>query len=236
MRITYFILGIFLIHGLLKPLEGQNVQRVIHKNQFEQYLDSLHRKFNINKDIPEQYELQCLIALSYFPELKDDHIVFLPKKIRTTMATRPHADAIFYQKEKRTYQIFINNLIENKDGINFDDVPFNAQIGLIGHELGHVADYKQKNMIRILANGIAYVLSSSYRKAFEANVDNITIEHGLGWQLHAFADFVFNDARISKSYQSFKESNYPSPQRYEEWLKEYPGLYEEKSIEKTFDD
>ncbi len=215
-------------------MDAKQVSKYFKKADYENEVDSLREKFGANKLIPEQYEVEILIALSYFPELKDVHILFMPKKLKTTMACRPGADAIIASKQNRIYRIFINNHIKTKDGINYDDVPFNARIGLIGHELGHVVDYMQKSMVRIIGNGIAYVLSDSYRKAFEADVDQIAVEHGLGWQLYAFSHFVWNKADVDESYLEFKEDNYPSPNRFRTWLKEHPELYPLKTIEKTF--
>lgn len=235
MHRSYPILTLLFVFLLINPSSGQNVKKNIPSSTYRDHLDSLRAEFGENKEIPEKYELQCLIALSYYPGLKDIHIVFVPKEIRTTMATRPRPDAIYRKKVNRTYRVFINNVIKSKNGINFDEIPFNAQVGLIGHELGHIVDYNQKSMLCIIANGIAYVLSSDYRKAFEINVDKIAIEHGLGWQLYAFSDFVFNKARISESYREFKKENYPSPQQYKKWLKNYPELYQEKTIKKTFE-
>ncbi len=214
--------------------EAKQVKKYFHRADHEMAVDSLREYFGEHKIMPEEYELEILIALSYFPELRDVNIIFLPKKIKTTMACRPSMDAIFKDKEKRVYRIFINNLLEGKNGVNYDDVPFNARIGLVGHELGHVVDYMQKSMLRIIGNGIGYVMSDTYRKSFEANVDKITVERGLGWQQYAFASFVRNKANVNESYLEFKENNYPSPKRFKGWMQKFPDLYPLKTIEKTF--
>lgn len=233
-RLLTFIL-ILTLTSSLSLANAKKVQKLFREQDYSIHLDSLRAEYSANKVIPEEYELEILIALSYYPELKDVPIVFMPKKIKTTMATRPRMDGIYYSREKRTYRILINNFIESKDGINYNDVPFNARIGLIGHELGHVVDFMQKSMLRIISNGVAYVLNSPYRKNFEAKVDQITIEHGLGWQLYAFSYFVFHQTDITDDYLDFKEDNYPAPERYEEWLSDYPHLYKQEAVEERFD-
>lgn len=233
-KLLTFIL-IITLTGSFSLANAKKVQKLFREKDETLHLDSLRTEYGINKVIPEEYELEILIALSYYPDLKDITIAFIPKRLKTTMATRPRMDAIYQTRDKRTYRIFINNFIESNNGINYDDVPFNARIGLIGHELGHVVDYMKKSMIRVIGNGVAYVLNSHYRKTFEANVDQITIEHGLGWQLYAFSYFVFNHVDIAEDYLEFKKNNYPNPERYEEWLRDYPNLYKQEAVEEIFE-
>ncbi|MFO8055287.1 MAG: hypothetical protein R6U19_09035 [Bacteroidales bacterium] len=213
-----------------------DVKRHFSREDYTKHLDSLRDEFGINKEIHEEYELETLLALSYFPELKDIHIIFKPRYIKTTMAAIPRIDAIFSSRTKRTYHIFINKFIEDSSSLNFDSVPFNARIGLIGHELGHIIDYQEKSSVRIMANGLAYVFNSSFRKTLEAKVDQITIEHGLGWQLYDFVNFLYNEAAVEKKYLHFKILNYPKPDNYKTWLSEYPDLYDPNKLEKTFSD
>ena len=220
LKYTLIILSIFFLWP--HSQKATEVIKYFKKEDYIRHLDSLKDEFGSNKSIPEEYELECLIALSYYPELKNVTIEFIPGELKTTMAARPRIDAIFNSKSERTYRIFINNSIEDSSGINYEDVPFNARIGLIGHELGHITDYEQKSMFRIILNGIGYISNSTYRKNFEKNVDQITIDHGLGYQLYAFSFFVFHGANIGSDYLDFKKENYPSLKNYKMWLKEHP--------------
>jgi hypothetical protein len=97
------------------------------------------------------YEPQCLIALAYYPELKDCKIGFLYSNISTTMSCRPSIKSLIIGE--REYQIFINDY-SDFEGILLQDVPLNAQIGIIGHEIAHILDYEDRNLAGIIQIGI----------------------------------------------------------------------------------
>ncbi|MFW6020342.1 MAG: hypothetical protein ACOCPM_07145 [Bacteroidales bacterium] len=202
--------------------KGATAKGFYEKENYTQHLDSLRDTFSYKKTIPGKYELECLIALSFYPELKDVSIEFVDKNIKTTMAARPRADAIFKQQPGRVYRIFINNNVRDSIGLSYDKVPFNARIGIIGHELAHIVDYENKSIFQIMLNGIAYISSSTFRKNFEKDIDQITIDRGLGYQLYAFSDFLFHKADVNPAYLDFKKKNYPLPKNYRTWLIKHP--------------
>ena len=127
------------------------------------------------------------------------------------MVTRPKPSFIFMRRENRTYVIYINNSTKRVKGVLLDTVPFNAQVGVIGHELAHVVDYSEKSNIQILGNGIGY-LFHGWRQNFEHSIDIIAIEHGFVWQLYEYSDFILNKSNASDKYKEYKRENYFSPE------------------------
>jgi hypothetical protein len=100
------------------------------------------------------------------------------------------------------------------------DVPFNAQIGVIGHELGHIIDYEKRTKSGIFARGIDY-LSHKRKKAFEYKIDSITIEKGLGWQLYEWAQYSMIDNKIStEEYKKYKRETYMQPEMIRKYMNE----------------
>lgn len=73
--------------------------------------------------------------------------------------------------------------------ILFQNLPFNAQIGVIGHELGHVVEFSCMATIKIVEHAASNV-SSKYIDHFEFKTDSICITHGLGYQLLAWSTYV----------------------------------------------
>ena len=165
-----------------------------------------------HKKLDESYQKQAMIAMSYFPELKGTRIEFVRKDIKTTMASRPALGFLFRKKAKRTYRIFIDNNVKNEKGLLLSDVPFNAQVGIIGHELAHVVDYKEKTAGGIILTGIGY-LFHPFRKKLERKVDEITIAHGLGHQVKEFSEYVLKDDRVSEKYKKYKRKIYYKPKQ-----------------------
>lgn len=163
-------------------------QKVV-KNFDPSHIDSaefnnLMQEYGQNKELPEGYEKQALIALSYFPELKHVNIVFKFKKKTSPLMAKPaFLDVIIKSPHNRTYYIIISSETSKYlKHIQFDTLSFNAQIGVLGHELSHVSDFSQRGFWGILQIAFGN-LSSKWLDKFEYNTDRKTIDHGLGWQL-----------------------------------------------------
>lgn len=122
----------------------------------------------------------------------------------------PAGYRISFQK-KRIYHVYINNKSQFK-GILLEDVPFNAQVGVIGHELAHIVDYENKNIFQIIGTGIGY-LFGGYKKRLEHRIDLMTIDHGLGWQLHDWAKFAMYDSKATPKYKLYKKKIYMGPEK-----------------------
>src|SRR5215203_302634 len=152
-------------------------------------IDSL-KEFGTKKEIPQQYEKAILTALSYFPELKEVHIVFRIKKAYTPLTTKPDFAGVFQKKDHRTYIIRISNeTIDTLKPLLFQNLTFEQQVGVIGHELSHVVDFNSKNFPQTIGVGINHI-SKRYLDKMEFNTDRICIEHGLGKYLLAYSKHV----------------------------------------------
>lgn len=178
-------------------------------------LEKLRTEYGKNKEYPLEYEQQFLLALSHYPELKDVIIELKYSKERTTMACRPKISSLF--SETRRYYILINNK-EDFDGILLEDVPFNAQIGVIGHELAHVVDFENKTLEGVVKTGLGY-LKDNYKRKLEHQIDSMTAAHGLGWQLYEWASFsMFESPFATQAYKDFKKRIYMTPDQIMELL------------------
>jgi hypothetical protein len=178
--------------------------------------DSLRCLYAQNKSFIKDYEKQCLIALSYYPELKECIIKFEYANINTTMACRPSVQSLV--RGNREYQIFVNDYLDF-EGILLQNVPFNAQIGVIGHEIAHVLDYEERNVAGIIQRGVDY-LTFGKKREYEREIDLLTIKQGLGWQLYDWANFsMYQSTKATEEYKQFKRDIYMSPSEIEEVIK-----------------
>ncbi|WP_163716424.1 hypothetical protein [Mangrovibacterium lignilyticum] len=175
-----------------------------NKNNVSKYLEGVDT--TVYK-IPDEFREQAYVALSYYPELKGKKLKFKFKNQKTTMSCIPRWDFLFRKKANRTYVIRIDNKLKNNEGVLLADVPFNAQIGVIGHELGHVIDYEGKSIWGLIGTGFGY-LFPAYRHQLENQIDEITIHRGLGNQLAAFADYVFHESQANEKYLQYKRKYY----------------------------
>ena len=155
----------------------------------ESPIDTL-QEFGNKKAIPQQYEKPILTALSYFPELKNVHIIFKIKKTYTPLTTRPNFAGVFKRKDHRTYIITISGqTIDTLKPLLFQNLTFEQQVGVIGHELSHVVDFNNKNFLQTIGVGIGHT-SKPYLDKMEFNTDLICVQHGLGKYLHAYSMHV----------------------------------------------
>jgi predicted class III extradiol MEMO1 family dioxygenase len=203
-------LCLVILWGLdLSEASGQNkVYKVFLKSEWQQDFDSLRSIYSSNKIFVKEYELQSLIALSYYPELKNVPITFKYHDIKTTMEVRPEfASAI--KNHNRKYIIFIDNNVHSNEGLLLKDVPFNAQIGVIGHELAHIMDFEKRSIKSLLLLAIDYVTLKNHAR-YERSIDEYAIQRGLGWQELEFADFMQNRSNVASGYKRFKQINYMS--------------------------
>lgn len=185
-------------------LSGQIIREVSE----EYNKDSLKNIYGKNKEFISEYELQCLIALSNYPELVNAKISFRLADKESMAKTTITFFSIFNRRDKH-FIIYINN---NRDrtGVLLKDAPFNAQVGTIGHELAHAVDFKNKHILEMGLWGIKY-LNKKHTIKIERKTDMATIEHNLGWQLYDFVDFVLNNSTANEEYKLFKKQNYLQP-------------------------
>lgn len=182
-----------------------------HPHLTEQQKDSLLQVYGENKVFIEEFLEPTLIALSYYPELKTTRITFRYSKEKTTMAARPVPLSLL---AKARYLVLVNN-VENFKGIHLSDVPFNAQIGVIGHELAHIVDYQNKNLGGVLSILFRYA-DKARKPLFEKEIDRATVERGLGWQLYDWAVYaMYTNPYATPEYKEFKKKHYMQPEEIE---------------------
>lgn len=200
-------------------------QPIVQEYQAQDFVgkfDSLNALYGNNKKLPEGFEIQALLALSHYPELKDTHIEFVQKKTLVPLASRPKLFSKVSDKSKDIYLIIIStNTTEDLDKVILKNLPFNAQIGVLGHELGHTVFYLDKGFWDMLKIGLSYI-TSGYRAKFERDTDKRTVAHGLGPQLYAWAEFIRQQDDKSKRGEGdiFLDKYYLTPNEIAELMKQ----------------
>ena len=157
--------------------------------QQRQHYEQLLEEFGQHKTLPEGFELQALIALSHYPELKTIKIRFIVDDVSIPLSSRPYWASLHRSGKKRTYLVVIDShLSGNRDVLLLKNQPFNAQIGILGHELAHAVYYLERSLLGIIGDGLCQL--SSCRIEFERDTDRRLITYGLGWQRLDHASFV----------------------------------------------
>jgi len=181
-------------------------------------------QFKKIQGVPDFYAESIYLALWHFPELKDVQIEVVYKHIATTMQVRPRLGAVFRSAGKRSYRLFINNKADF-EGILFGEIPFNAKVGIVSHELCHILDYQHKNTFQLIGTGLRFMSKKGKRK-YERSIDRLTVYKGMGWQLRDWAQYAIYDSDATLDYKAFKKTNYLDTQEVETLIQE-SGRYEE---------
>ena len=210
--IRFLCLLIVFVSGICES-KGQNqLYKVFLKSEWQQYHDSLKQNFGQHKTFIKEFELQSLIALSYYPELKNVPITFCLYNITTTAEVRPEYFSAI-KNSNRKYVIYISKNVHT-EGVLLKDIPFNAQIGVIGHELAHIEDYEGRTVKSLFGLALNYLIIKNHAK-YERSIDELAIKRGLGWQELEFSDFMENKSKATARYKHFKKVNYLSSSEIE---------------------
>jgi hypothetical protein len=168
-----------------------------------------------NKTIPESIKAEALTALSYYPELKDAEIIFRFKDHikKSTMQAQPTWSSFFKGKKNRGYIILISRKIQiEQEEFSINDIPSDVLIGWLGHELGHVMDYRDRSTLGMLIFGIKYLYSGSHIQEVERAADTYAIAHGMGDYILETKNFILDHAHISEKYKERLRRLYMSPE------------------------
>ena len=185
------------------------VREYIHEEQIENY-QYLLSEFGKNKDLPAGYELQALLALSHYPELKDVKIKFVVDDVDIPLSSRPFWASMHRSAKKRTYLVVIDNQREGpRDAFLLKGQPFNAQTGIIGHELAHTVYYLDRSFFGIMADAACQL--NDCRINFERSTDKRLVDYGLGWQRYDHSVFIRRSRGLSIESAGNSNSAYLSP-------------------------
>ena len=165
--------------------------------------------------IPESIKNEIETALSFYPELKDTAINFEFKKNikKSTMQAQPTASSFLKRKGQRSYNIFISETVKISGEVLYTvDMPQEVLIGWIGHELGHVMDYKNRSILNLMWFGVKYLLSDNHIATAERAADTYAVQSGMEQYILKTKDFILSQANLEQSYIARIKKYYLSPE------------------------
>lgn len=168
-----------------------------------------------NKTIPKEIEAEAIKALQYYPLLWDTDITFQFKDAikKSTMQAQPRFKSFFKGKGNRSYIILISRSIQiDQEQFTINDIPSDVIIGWLGHELGHVMDYRNHSTFGMLVFGFKYLYSTPHIQEVERAADTYAIQHGMGEYILKTKNFILGHASISEKYKQRIRSFYMSPE------------------------
>ncbi len=190
---------------------------------------------NAQHKAPQSIKNEASIALDFYPELENTPISFKFKnKInKSTMRAQPKFWSLFRPRKKRAYIVLISKKfkISGKEFLT-ENVPKDILVGWLGHELGHVMDYKNRSSLNLIWFGIKYTFSGSYIKEAERAADSFAVVHGMGQYILDTKNFILNHADIDVSYKQRIKRYYLSPEEIMVLVKEREADLEASEVRK----
>jgi len=175
------------------------------------------------KIIPESIAAEIKTALSYYPELNNTSINFKFKKDikKSTMQAQPTLGSFLKPKSKRKYNIFISETVKISGDVYYTKkMPKDVLIGWIGHELGHIMDYKNRSNLNLIWFGIKYLLSSNHIVEAERAADTYAVKSGMENYILTTKEFILNQSDIDEKYIARIKRFYLSPEEIMEVIKQ----------------
>ncbi len=216
MHIVLIVLSPFVL--ITAAVLVQNVDPAQHKPDFEPYdfadtlanreydLDSLIAIIGTNKGLPIGFEVAAAIAYSAYPQLKKVKIdMVLQPKGAPMEASMNSWSLLIPGRNNRQYRILLNDAKGSFfDPILLRSLPFDAQVGILAHELGHVVYYHELNVFKFGKWGLRYLKNEEFRATHERTTDLMPVYHGLGSQIYQYAHFVRKDSSTIPLYKKEK--------------------------------
>ena len=168
-----------------------------------------------NKTIPQEVYDEAKTALSYYPELEGVEIEFKFKdKIKKSfMQAQPEFSNLFKGKNDRSYYVFISRKVHiEEEDFSIEDIPSDVIIGWLGHELGHIMDYRKKSAFGLIIFGMRYVTSKNYIREAERVADTYAVNKGMGEYILKTKNFILNHSQLSEEYKNRIQRLYLSPE------------------------
>lgn len=186
-----------------------------------------------HKEIPDVLAQEIKVALSYYPELAETPIAFRFKKDikKSTMQAQPAFGSLLNPRAKRKYFVFISEKIQiETESFKITDIPSDVLIGWIGHELGHIMDYKNRSSLGLVWFGLKYLYFPKFIREAERAADTFAVSHGMGKYILVTKDFILNHAHISAKYKARIKRLYLSPEEIMLLINENKNLEEELEV------
>lgn len=167
-----------------------------------------------NIHYPKVIESAVLDAYSHYPELKANtiHFKFVKDFGPSMMQAQPVIGSLIKDKGRREYIIRMKPyLMVEGDSVPIYRIPHQVLVGWLGHELGHVFDYRDRSSINLLWLGIRYSLSKKAVLDAEKAADVFALRHGLTEEILAVKNFILADGRFPNWYQERITKYYLTP-------------------------
>ena len=167
--------------------------------------------------MPDQLRAAFVEAWEGFPQVHEHKVSLRLRQLsKVSMRAQPVVNTRFFSRASRDYVIEMKR--DQLEAISFRlvDCPHEVLVGWLAHELGHVVDYLERSWANLLAFGVNYLWSPTFRIGAERQADIYAIENGFAKQIQATKRFILEESKISNKYLDRINKYYMSPDEVEQ--------------------
>lgn len=206
-------LGILFLFILFLPGKS-HAQHMYYKNPDTQairpFKDSANRVFNI--DSASLLRKQFDYVLKFYPKMRVKYIMVKYTASDVAVKTKPKFASIFKMPAQRVYTItFSKKTKTTLDSVLFDNLSFNAQLGLIANQVSIIEDMSTGGFFNFISFYFKQ-LTKKGRNSIKTEAELETLEVGLGYQLLALN---------RESEEKLQISNWSTTKGYSNYFKNY---------------
>jgi hypothetical protein len=177
-------------------------------------------KISVLWTFPPEFRSEVATLAAHYPELWSYAVHFKWGHIaqKSFMLAQPVVPTLLWFRSNRVYQIIIKKRFFVKNELfNNGRISSEVIVGWLGHELGHVLDYKDRSSLSLLWFGIKYHFSKRFIKHAEETADYNAVQHGLIVPLLVSKEFGRNPDFFPPDYISKLNDLYPSLAKVISW-------------------
>ncbi len=182
---------------------------------------------------PKSIRKEAEKALSFYPELHHVEIEFKFNDMvrKNFMQAQPKWKSLLSRRKNRSFIILISKEFKvEKEKFSIKEIPKDVLVGWLGHELGHVMDYRHRSTLGMIIFGIKYLYSTKHIKEVERAADDYAVRNGMGDYILRTKDFILNHTSLSESYKNHMRQFYLSPEEITELINRYAATGKKPSL------
>ena len=213
-----FLIGLVLAIVLtIQPDPGQDLtwypdtqidSTFTHSPISQTQLEAIRQEYGKNKDLPKEFETSILLALSHYPDLKETAIDFIVRPDDIPLASRPYFGTMLLGKKNRKYKVVISSegIKSNfAEPILMKNLPLDARVGVVAHELGHTEYYEKHKLNYMIAFAARFFTQGKFERAHERSTDSLVVYRGLGWPAYAYAKYVRTNEQMKPQIEAMRQ-------------------------------
>lgn len=172
-------------------------------------------ELSFGSGVPNHMKAITLDLIQEYPVLQGTWIKIKRQNLKnSTMRAFPGIVYLWPFHWRQIYYIDVAIHVRDRQDLMVNDLPHDVLQGWIAHELGHLADYRERSLLGMMIYGLRYAVSSSFLRSVEHRADELAVQAGFYTEVKATKEFIESEllteknaysSKLRKSYMSLED-------------------------------